>query len=95
MIYAQFYQNSIDYDGKHPVHKIEACGDRSVCIIDGRLSSKTIGKIAAIECQKRGFIAWRIFKCDSFSRSKPISGLWPINDASTEDKSASSATWGN
>ena len=44
MIYAQFYQRGVVTGAT-----IEACGDRSIVIVDGRLSSATIGAIAANE----------------------------------------------
>ena len=74
MIYAQFYQRSaLDYDKCLPL--IEACGDRSVVIIDGRTTESTINAIAENECKKRGYIAWRIFKGETFTRSAAISQL--------------------
>lgn len=71
MIYVQFYQSSaID-----PLVTIEACGDRSVVILDGRCSKERMGRIAKYECEKRGYIAWRIFMGDTFTRSAAISQL--------------------
>lgn len=71
MFYAQFYQlSAID-----PLVTIEACGDRSVVILDGRCSAERNGRIAEHECAKRGYVAWRIFRGDSFTRSAPISQL--------------------
>ena len=71
MIYVQFYQQSaISND------IIEACGDRAVIILDGRNSSKIMGQIAKQECIKRKYLGWRIFKGESFTRSKPVSQLW-------------------
>lgn len=80
MIYAQFFQRPATYahDGKPWL--IEACGDRSVVIIDARLNPKTIGRIAATECAKRGYVAWQIFKGDAFTRSKPVSPIWSLPD---------------
>tara|TARA_R110000868_G_scaffold711_4_gene5133 strand:+ start:409 stop:675 length:267 start_codon:yes stop_codon:yes gene_type:complete len=69
MIYAQFYANNLA--GKVD----EAMGDRSVVIMDARLSSSTIGSIAEAECLKRGYLAWRIFRGESFTRSASISQL--------------------
>ena len=68
MIYAQFYH--YDLSGK----LAEPCGDRAVVIIDARLRTETIGKIAAEECKKRGYVAWAIFKGESFTRSRRLSG---------------------
>ena len=101
MIFAQFFQMSTGYvEGSIPprfdeAHKrpIEACGDRGVLVIDGRLSPETIGDIARKEGAKRGYVAYRIFRGDTFTRSSPISGIWPI--PSKVDNSVSAATWGN
>ncbi len=70
MIYAQFYH--YDTTGK----LAEACGDRSVVIIDARLRMATIGEIAADECKKRGYVAWAIFKGESFTNSVRVSHIW-------------------
>lgn len=72
MIYAQFYH--YDLSG----NLAEACGDRSVVIIDARLKPRTIGDIAADECKKRGYIAWAIFKGGSFTNSVRVSNVWYI-----------------
>lgn len=70
MIYAQFYH--YDLSG----NLAEACGDRSVVIIDARLKPRTIGEIAADECKKRGYVAWAIFKGESFTNSVRVSHIW-------------------
>ena len=72
MIYAQFYH--YDLAGKLE----EACGDRAVVIIDARLRTTTIGEIAAKECSKRGYVAWAIFKGESFTNSVRVSHIWYI-----------------
>jgi hypothetical protein len=72
MIYAQFYH--YDTTGK----LAEACGDRSVVIIDARLKPRTIGEIAAEECKKRGYVAWAIFKGESFTNSVRVSNVWYV-----------------
>lgn len=74
MIFAQFYQKSCISD-----EIIEATGDRSVVIIDGRLSNETIGKIAEKECIKRGYLAWSIFKGETFTRSKRLNSPNYVN----------------
>lgn len=72
MIYAQFYtRNAI-----HPELIVEACGDRAVVIIDGRLSKQAIARIAETECMKRGYTAWAIFRGETFTRSHKVSGPW-------------------
>lgn len=85
MLYAQFYQVSALDQNK----LIEASGDRSVIILDGRYRSETNGKIAADECKKRGYVAWRIFSGESFTRSRPVSQLWYV----TSDKHVSNPAW--
>lgn len=97
MVYAQFFHPSTGYVPRSIpprfdpayVTPIEVCGDRGVIIIDARLSSKTIGEIAARECQKRGFTHWRLYRGDSFSRSKPISCLWLCESVNKVDDSKS------
>lgn len=68
MYYAQFFQKSAISD-----NIIEACGDRSVIILDGRNSRKTMGEIAESECNKRNYLAWQIHSGESFTRSTPVS----------------------
>ena len=75
MIYVQFYQRGV-ITGE----TIEACGDRAVIILDGRCSHKWMGDIAALECKHRGYVAWRIFKGESFTRSAPVSKLWFVHE---------------
>lgn len=87
MLFASFYQKSAISDDL-----IEACGDRSVIILDARLSPSTNGYIAASECEKRGYVAWRINKGDTFTRSSPISCIHRA--PSKQDNSAMSATHG-
>ena len=72
MIYAQFYHYDLSGD------LVEACGDRSVVIIDARLKSRTIGEIAADECKRRVYIAWAIFKGESFTNSVQVSDIWYV-----------------
>lgn len=73
MIYAQFYH--YDTSGK----LAEACGDRSVVIIDARLHTATICGIAADECKKRDYVAWAIFKGKSFTNSVRVSDIWYVD----------------
>jgi len=68
MYYVQFFQKSANSDAP-----IEACGDRSVVILDGRGSRFDHNCIAVYECAKRGYIGWQLFKGDTFTRSSPIS----------------------
>jgi len=79
MYYAQFFQLSTGYiAGTIPPQfgekkPIEATGDRGVIILDGRESKNNMHAVAEIECNKRGFIGWQLFKGDTFTRSAPIS----------------------
>ena len=87
MLYAQFYQKSAISDSL-----VEACGDRSVIILDGRYSPQTNGEIAAREAAKRGYLAWSIHRGESFTRSTKVSG--PYRVSTRADNSAASATYG-
>ena len=99
MLYAQFYKNSTGYiEGTIPPQfgtpaLIEACGDRAVIVLDGRVSPKSNGEIAAKECEKRGYKAWAIFRGDTFTHSKRISGPWHVQSEHV-DNSAMSASFG-
>ena len=73
MIYAQFYH--YDLGG----NLAEACGDRSVVIIDARLSNTTVGKIAEEECRKRGYEAWAVFRGESLMNGGRVSEIWCVN----------------
>jgi hypothetical protein len=74
--YAQFFIRSAIDNNKI----VEGCGDRSVIILDGRITKKLMGEISAQECQKRGFVAWQIHQGD-FRESKPVSGIWYVPDS--------------
>ena len=60
--YAQFYQ--FDLAGKLS----PACGDRSAIRIDGRLHCYNMWAVAADECKKRGFVAYRMMRGESLAR---------------------------
>ena len=47
---------------------IEACGDRAVIIIDGRLSADNQHNIAKEECIKRGYLAYQRHIGESLNR---------------------------
>lgn len=97
--YAQFFQWSTGYiAGTIPPQfgkpkLIESCGDRSIINIDARLAKSTIGEIAAIECEKRGYVAWQIIRGHSLRDAKPVSQRNYIH-SSKVDNSAMSATYG-
>lgn len=74
--YAQFFIRSAIDQNKI----VEGCGDRSVIILDGRITKKLMGEISAQECLKRGFVAWQIHQGD-FRESKPISQIWYVSES--------------
>ena len=84
MLYAQFFQNSANSD-----EIVEACGSDGNIILDGRHSSSTNGEIAAHWCAKRGYLAWQIFKGETFTRSRPVSQIWYI----TPSQPVSNPAW--
>lgn len=74
MIYAQFFQQGLGIErGK----LVEACGDRSVVIMDGRSPQRHAGW-AREECLKRGYAGWQLFKGESFTRSRPVSEICEV-----------------
>lgn len=72
MRYAQFYHMSVNYDGKHPSRPIEACGDRSVLILDGRNRVEVSASFAENECKKRRYVGFSIHEGETFNRSRQI-----------------------
>jgi len=82
--YAQFFiRSAIDNS-----RIVEACGDRAVIILDGRITKKLMGEIAAAECEKRGYVAWQIHQ-GTFINSKPVSQIWYVN----QDKPVLNPSW--
>ena len=73
MYYAQFFQRAVWPVGTDKI--IEACGDRSVIILDGRESRNAHHEIADTECTKRGYIGYQLLKGETFTRSSPISEI--------------------
>ena len=63
MKFATFYQPSAIDKTK----LVEACGDRSTIIIDGRLSSDTHHRIAKEEYINRGYLAYQLHIGESFT----------------------------
>lgn len=82
MLYAQFFQYSTGYipgtipPQFDPVRRelIEATGDRSVIVLDARIRPTDNAAIAARECKARGYVAWAIFRGETFTRSARVSG---------------------
>jgi hypothetical protein len=79
MYFAQFSQPSAIDASKI----IEACGDRALIILDGRMSRASMDSIAATECQKRGYVAWQLFQGESFFRSQAISVMVKLRKESS------------
>ena len=71
MKFVQFFQKS----ATTPYRLIEACGDRAVVILDGREKNTSHHEIAREECEKRGYLAYQLFKGDGFVRSQPYSPI--------------------
>lgn len=91
MYYVQFYQRAAYPVGTTNI--IEASGDRSVVILDGRLRPQSMGRIAAAECAKRGYLAWRIFRGESFTRSAPVSQIWYAPEAAPDTPTMQDPAW--
>lgn len=70
MYYAQFFTKGVMTESL-----IEAVGDRSVIILDGRLSPETNQDIALEECNKRKFLAYQIRRGRSFTDASPVTGI--------------------
>jgi hypothetical protein len=51
---------------------IEACGDRAVIRLDGRMSQLTMESLAQEECRKRGYVAWQLIRGHSLLRARPF-----------------------
>lgn len=76
MYFAQFYQYSTPNPWQPKAELIEASGDRSVIILDGRESRATHCAIARTEAIRRGYLAYRVFKGDSLTRNvSPLTAL--------------------
>lgn len=66
MIYVQFFnRRGFDY--------AEACGDRSIVILDGRSRLATHLQVGAAECRKRGYDAFQVYRGASLLRAMPCS----------------------
>lgn len=89
--FVQFFHRAVWPIGTLKI--IEACGDRSIIRIDARVSKPVMGKIAAAECEKRGYIAWQIIAGESLLSAKPLHSPNYINTGKI-DNSAASATHG-
>lgn len=71
MRFAQFYHMSVKMPGKDS-KPIEACGDRSVIILDARNRLASSEAMARLECQKRKYVGYSIHEGRSFSDSRQL-----------------------
>jgi hypothetical protein len=71
--YAQFFQK-----GVMTGNLIEACGDRSIIRLDGRMNQLSMETIAEEECKNRGYIAWQLIRGCSLLQAKPITKVSSI-----------------
>ena len=71
MYFAEFYIESAISD-----RLIPACGDRSVYILDGRNTRDTQKKDAKKWARRHGFLAYRICKGESFTRSRALTAVF-------------------
>ena len=71
MRYIQFYQMSVAWKD-NPSKPIDACGDRSVIIVDARKSINFAESLATLECKKRKYIGYSIHEGESFTRSRMV-----------------------
>ena len=77
MLYAQFYHKSAISEAL-----VEACGDRSVYVLDGREKAKTSHDFAASQCKLRGYLAYALFAGETFTRSQRVSNIHRVNGGS-------------
>lgn len=87
MIYAQFYLEAKDGTLQ------EACGDRGVLILDGRIRKNRYAAIATEWAIDYGYRAYSIHEGASFLDSRRVSGPWAVYKGAP-DNSAMSATYG-
>lgn len=67
MIFVQFFiKSAIDSS-----QIVEACGDRAVVILDGRVRQDTRDSIAHEVGTQRKYVAYRMYKGETFTRSRP------------------------
>lgn len=67
MLYVQFYQPN----AMHQREVVQASGDRSVIVYDGRGKPGKWYADAREECIQRGYAGFRFFRGETFSRSVP------------------------
>lgn len=74
MKYAKFYQAS----AVDPSKLVEAVGDRSVIIFDGRLGVATRKAIASNVAKVRGYLAYQLCEGESFTRTTKRSEIYRV-----------------
>lgn len=78
MKFAQFYHPSTGWNGTDhtgPRKLIPACGDRSVLILDGRLSLARQAMVAREACKARGYNGFSLHAGESLMREQQVRGL--------------------
>lgn len=86
MHFAQFYNRKLDGTLG------EAVGDRGVLILDGRNTVLAKCQDAIAHAQRYGFEAFSIHVGEAFTRSRMVSGPWPV--PGKQDTTAASAAYG-
>jgi hypothetical protein len=76
-LHVQFFTRS----AIEPTKLVEACGDRSVIVYDGRLALRDVTADARTECHKRGYLAFVLRRGDSFTNSRNICSLQYVGDS--------------
>ena len=74
MLYVQFFQKA----ATDASQVIEATGDRSVIVYDGRRAAPYWLTDAEDECRKRGYVALQFFRGATFTRSNPCTRVFPV-----------------
>lgn len=69
MVFAQFYTN--DVTGT----LTEACGDRAVMRLDGRMSKQHWHDVAAETARRRGYLAYMLCKGESYANANPVTKI--------------------
>lgn len=72
MHYIQFYQRS----AVDPLKLVEAVGDRSVIVVDGRQREAAHHAIAMHEQEARGYQGYRLMKGDTFTRATALTDVF-------------------
>lgn len=70
MLFAQFHQVAVWPAGTTDI--IEACGDRSMIVIDARIKPHSQCEIAARECIKRGYVGYSLHMGETFTRASEV-----------------------